>query len=85
MESRLAFFSDIHGNSVALRAVFVNVGSAGRPTDGCPRSNCTALTLPELGVEVRRVPYDVEEIAGAGPVAGLPAEFGEASRRRKRT
>jgi putative phosphoesterase len=62
------------------RVLFVNVGSAGRPTDGDPRASYTLLTLPELGVEVRRVAYNVEETAAAVIAAGLPLEIAHAFR-----
>jgi predicted phosphodiesterase len=63
------------------RVLFVNVGSAGRPTDGDPRPNYTIITFPGLEVEVRRVAYDVEATAAAVLAAGLPAELAEGFRR----
>jgi predicted phosphodiesterase len=60
--------------------LFVNVGSAGRPTDGDPRPSHTVLTLPSLDVEVRRVEYDTEATATAVIAAGLPAELADGFR-----
>ena len=60
--------------------LFVNVGSAGRPTDGDPRPSFTVLALPSLEVEVRRVQYDVDATAAAVLAAGLPAELAEGFR-----
>lgn len=62
------------------RVLFVNVGSAGRPTDGNPRPSYTIITFPGLEVELRRVAYDVEATAAAVLAAGLPAELAEGFR-----
>ena len=58
---------------------FVNVGSAGKPKDRDPRA-CWALieTAPSsVGVEFRRVAYDVEAAARAVEASELPSEFAD--------
>jgi putative phosphoesterase len=60
----------------------VNVGSLGKPKDGDPRAAYALLTLVEgLSVDFRRVPYDVERIAGAIEASELPHEYAEMIRR----
>ena len=57
---------------------FVNTGSAGRPKDGDWRA-CWILfdsTAPGVGVDIVRVPYDVDAAAAGIEKAGLPSEFG---------
>ena len=64
--------------------LFVNVGSAGRPTDGDPRAVYTILRFgPGMAVDVEdvRVEYDVEATAAAVLEVGLPAELAEVLRR----
>jgi putative phosphoesterase len=64
--------------------LFVNVGSAGRPTDGDPRAAYTILRFgPGIPVEVEdvRVEYDVEGTAAAMLEVGLPAELAGILRR----
>jgi predicted phosphodiesterase len=64
--------------------LFVNVGSAGKPSGGDPRA---AYTLLRLGGQDRpqvqevRVEYDVEETASAILAAGLPIELADNLRR----
>jgi putative phosphoesterase len=58
--------------------LFVNVGSVGKPKDGDPRAGYVLLTVQEghIGVEMRRVAYDVEAAAAAIRAAGgLPDHF----------
>lgn len=60
-------------------ALFINVGSAGKPKDGDPRA-CWALveTSPDgVSVEFRRVEYDAESVAQAILDSELPDEFAD--------
>jgi putative phosphoesterase len=60
----------------------VNVGSLGKPKDSDPRAAYALLTLVEgLGVEFRRVAYDVERMAGAIEASELPHEYARMIRR----
>jgi putative phosphoesterase len=60
----------------------VNVGSLGKPKDGDPRATYALLTLIEgLGVDFRRVSYDVERMARAIEASELPHEYAEMIRR----
>jgi putative phosphoesterase len=58
------------------QTTFINVGSAGKPKDGDPRA-CWALieTAGGLGVEFRRVDYDVQAAAEAVRGSALPDAF----------
>ncbi len=57
---------------------FVNAGSVGRPKDGDPRAGYVVLDAAEdVGVEVVRVPYDVERAAAAIVASGLPHDFAD--------
>jgi predicted phosphodiesterase len=58
---------------------FINTGSVGRPKDGDWRPCYVILSASEaqLGVEFRRVGYEVEEAVRGINAAGLPEEFGE--------
>jgi putative phosphoesterase len=59
----------------------VNAGSVGKPKDGDPRAGYIVLRVEDgtLGVDFRRVPYDVERAAQAieatPPDGGMPHEF----------
>jgi putative phosphoesterase len=59
--------------------LFVNAGSVGKPKDGDPRAAWALLTAESakpVGVEIRRVPYDVASMAAAIRAAdGLPDAF----------
>jgi putative phosphoesterase len=60
------------------KALFVNIGSVGKPHDGDPRACYAVLELGrERGVELRRVDYDVAAAAEAVRRAGLPEAFAE--------
>lgn len=56
---------------------FVNTGSVGRPKDGDWRAGYVVLTVAgaDVGVEFRRVEYDVERAANAIVESTLPDEF----------
>ena len=54
---------------------FVNSGSVGRQDDGDPRATYAIVTFEPLGVEHRRVQYDVEGAVEAMRKHGLPKEF----------
>lgn len=58
---------------------FVNTGSVGRPKDGDPRAGYVRLDLRggTVGVEVVRVPYDVDRAVAGIRASTLPPEFGE--------
>jgi len=63
--------------------LFVNVGSAGRPKDGDWRAAYVVLrssARAPIGVEIRRVEYDVEAAAGGVLAAGLPAALADTLR-----
>lgn len=55
----------------------INAGSVGKPKDGDKRAAYTVIKLTEssLETEVIRVEYDVERMAQAIEVSGLPKEF----------
>ncbi len=59
--------------------LFVNAGSAGKPKDGDPRACWVLLTVGDegtVGVDVRRVDYDIAAMAAAIRAAeGLPDRF----------
>jgi predicted phosphodiesterase len=58
---------------------FVNVGSAGRPKDGDWRAGYVVLDVGDgpVGVDFRRVEYDVAETMAGIRASGLPDEFAE--------
>lgn len=58
---------------------FVNTGSAGRPKDGDPRAGYIVLDFNDEtpGVELVRVPYDVERAMDAIRRSDLPDDFAE--------
>jgi predicted phosphodiesterase len=58
---------------------FVNTGSVGRPKDGDPRAGYVLLDVHEreIGVELVRVDYDVEEAARGILASALPHEFAD--------
>lgn len=61
---------------------FVNTGSVGRPKDGDWRA-CWVLfdsAMANVGVEIIRVPYDVDAAVAGIEAAGLPSEFGQVLR-----
>lgn len=54
----------------------INVGSAGKPTDGDPRAGYALIALgDEVSATFPRVAYEVEAAARAIEAAGLPREF----------
>ena len=59
--------------------LMVNAGSVGKPKDGDPRAAWALLTIggdEAIGVEIRRIAYDVETMAKAIRAAeGLPDHF----------
>jgi diadenosine tetraphosphatase ApaH/serine/threonine PP2A family protein phosphatase len=55
----------------------VNPGSVGQPRDRNPQAAFALYDEGERFVEVRRVPYDVEAVAGRIDSAHLPAQLGE--------
>ena len=56
--------------------LFVNAGSVGKPKDGDPRACYVVMdTSGDVDVQFRRVPYDVQKVAGAIRGSELPAEF----------
>lgn len=68
----------------------INLGSVGKPKDGDPRACYVLLTLNEgsscknktsIGIEFRRVEYDVEAAIKALEESPLPNEFAEALRK----
>jgi putative phosphoesterase len=58
---------------------FINDGSAGKPKDGDPRARWVLVetTREAVGVDVRRVEYDIEEAARAIEASDLPHEFAD--------
>jgi len=58
---------------------FINAGSVGRPKDGNWRACYVVLTATEsqIGVEFKRVEYEVKEAMAATNAAGLPEEFAD--------
>jgi len=54
------------------RKYFVNVGSVGEPRDGNPFAAYVIYDLAESSIELRRVPYDIEETDAKVRAAGLP-------------
>jgi predicted phosphodiesterase len=54
------------------RKYFVNVGSVGEPRDGNPFAAYAIYDLAESSIELRRVPYDIEETDAKVRAAGLP-------------
>lgn len=59
--------------------VVFNPGSVGQPRDGDPRASWASLALDDgaLGVEIRRVEYDVGKAASRIRKAGLPESHAE--------
>ena len=55
----------------------VNVGSVGQPRDGDPHAGYTVWDIESGDVEIRRVPYDVEEARRRVYAAGLPHILGD--------
>jgi putative phosphoesterase len=56
--------------------VVLNPGSVGQPRDDDPRAAYAVLDLDDLGIEERRVEYDVEAVQEAIEDAGLPRRTG---------
>ena len=54
------------------RKYFVNVGSVGEPRDGNPFAAYVIHDLAESSIELRRVPYDIDETDAKVRAAGLP-------------
>lgn len=64
--------------------LFVAAGSVGKPKDGDPRAAYVVLSAQEgrpMDVQIHRVEYDVEAVAAALAVTGLPAELADMLRR----
>ena len=58
--------------------LFINPGSAGKPKDGDPRAAYALVDAgQEVGVELRRVAYDVAAAAAAVRSSGLPLHFAD--------
>jgi len=57
--------------------IVVNPGSVGQPRDGDPRAAWGLLDTARRTFEVRRVRYDIDEVARQIRKVGLPAELGE--------
>jgi diadenosine tetraphosphatase ApaH/serine/threonine PP2A family protein phosphatase len=55
----------------------VNVGSVGQPRDGDPHAAYAIWDLEGESVEIRRVPYDVQEARRRIHAAGLPRILGD--------
>ncbi len=55
--------------------VVLNPGSVGQPRDGDPRSSYVLLDLDSMGVDHRRVGYDIDEVASRIRGRGLPEVF----------
>ena len=55
----------------------VNPGSVGQPRDGDPRAAWGVLDLTRRTFDVRRVPYDIDAVAGEIRKAGLPHELAD--------
>jgi diadenosine tetraphosphatase ApaH/serine/threonine PP2A family protein phosphatase len=55
----------------------VNVGSVGQPRDGDPYAAYALWDLDTSTVEIRRVPYDIEEARRRVLAAGLPKLLGD--------
>ncbi|MBW1992635.1 MAG: metallophosphoesterase, partial [Deltaproteobacteria bacterium] len=54
----------------------------GFPKDGDPRASYALVQAdPHFEVEIRRVPYDIDQAAAAVLAAGLPAKAAEDLRR----
>lgn len=58
-------------------AVLINPGSVGQPRDADASARCAIVDVDARGVDVLRVPYDVEAAVAALNRAGLPSELGE--------
>lgn len=65
------------GDTLSLRRGrwILNPGGVGQPRDGDPRAAYILLDTEELRLEVRRVPYPVEETQKRMEAAGLPANL----------
>jgi diadenosine tetraphosphatase ApaH/serine/threonine PP2A family protein phosphatase len=58
--------------------LFINTASVGKPKDGDPRAGYVMLSIDEhVGVEFRRVPYDVEAATASIRTSGLPNYYAE--------
>jgi putative phosphoesterase len=59
--------------------IFINAGSVGKPKDGDPRSCLTVIEMAPtiLTVDFIRLVYDVEKVAEAINISGLPPYFAE--------
>jgi diadenosine tetraphosphatase ApaH/serine/threonine PP2A family protein phosphatase len=72
------------GGSVLLaedRRFVVNVGSVGQPRDGDPLAAYGLWDRQARTVDIRRIPYDVEEARRRIHAAGLPRLLGDRLRR----
>lgn len=65
--------------------VFINAGSVGKPKDGDTRTCVTMLEIlpSEVRTDFLRIPYDLEEVAGAIVESGLPSYFADKLRKGK--
>ncbi|MDD4238862.1 MAG: metallophosphoesterase family protein, partial [Desulfotomaculaceae bacterium] len=59
----------------------INAGSVGKPKHGDPQAAYVIIEFGEtVEVHIQKVAYDVESMAMAGDLSGLPKEFAEALR-----
>ena len=54
------------------RKYFINVGSVGEPRDGNPFASYVIYDPAESSIELRRVPYEIDETEAKVRAAGLP-------------
>jgi putative phosphoesterase len=59
--------------------IFINAGSVGKPKDRDTRACVTIVDISQEAVKVEfiRTPYEVEKVAAAIRVSGLPVYFAE--------
>lgn len=77
-DDRLEFERGPHRRVLApSERYLVNVGSVGQPRDGDPHAAYAIWDLEGESVEIRRVPYDVQEARRRIHAAGLPRILGD--------
>lgn len=59
------------------RKAIINVGSVGQPRDRDPRASYALYDDGDRQVELRRIPYDVEQVVAQFQDSGLPLSLGE--------
>ncbi len=57
--------------------LILNPGSVGQPRDGDPRAAFAVLDTEKREAEIKRVGYDIEEVARELSTAGLPETLGQ--------